>query len=223
MTTLQEIELTSYAPATQIFSYLEFFQLLFPSLIALKIGPGPPTLEEQDRGVLADAFTTFLLAHSGIEKLRLLHACNVDGDDVYLPLTFNKASPEILPNLISLRAHPSQIEALVKAKALFFKSLRSLYITAISEVQDLKYEIKNMFRELVKFTDVHGPCNALRELVFTDLPEPITSSITETFDFEDQMEQASDIFPEIELWRGRVPFYENRVSYKEFDPGSMVY
>ncbi|KAF5329282.1 hypothetical protein D9619_009434 [Psilocybe cf. subviscida] len=213
--TLQEIEFTTYASTTHIFSYLEFFQLRFPSLFALKIGPGPRnisgTLQEPDRDILAGAFTTFLLAHSGIKRLRLLHSTNNDTSaDVYLPLAVEKALPEILPNLVTLRAHPSQIEVFAKAGAQFFGTLRSLHIISMNDVQNLELEIGRMFSELIKFVELYGPCYALRDLIFTDMPESWSTTLAaEKREFQLLIAKIAEVFPELELWKGRIPHYSN--------------
>lgn len=138
---------------------LELFQFRFPKLKTLQIGPG------DDIGLFhkkphRQQFTEFLIAHPTIEDLNLDHWYSTYHDYAHFQLDTELLSPSVLPNIISLEAHPDQVTEFVKAGALFIRTMRKLVIGK-REPSDIVPHIQSMFEAFGGYVDAIGPLQML--------------------------------------------------------------
>lgn len=181
---------------------LALFDLRFPQLTKLKIGPG------DDCGCFhikphRQRFTQFLLAHPTIEHLTL-DQWSLDGtrwNYASLWLDSDMLSPSILPNVVSLRAHPNQVIKFVKAGALFIQTMRRLDIWQ-NEVGDIVPDVQRMFDAFRVYVHTIGP---LRVVEF----HLLLSHMRDGFKFDRAplkpiLEAVYDVFPALEVYEGDI-------------------
>ncbi|KAF5329280.1 hypothetical protein D9619_009438 [Psilocybe cf. subviscida] len=195
LSTLTEISLAIHDGA-----YTEFFRLCFPSLLRFKIGPGHAGYGRNATRAkaISSGLTSFLVAHPSIENLNLAYQSVTDiNRAIYISLRPKLLTPDMLPNVKTLHAHPNQVSQLATANAEFLSSLKTLSISnrSSSGGQGYAYDFSGMLEKLA----AKGPLFA-RHLVTT-----VPYGGTRAENFASDMRKVAEAFPELETWVGSSP------------------
>lgn len=185
--------------------FAKFFQLRFPNLVAFRVGPGHEHFEVKEALLVGSALTGFLMAHSEIKHLDLVYSTStmLNSDTTYVPIDPKVLSPDILPLLRFLKAHPSQVCSFLSAQARSFKILSSLHLTSWDS-DGL------MISKLLEYANANGPCSLVNEL----FAQRNTFYQSSSKSFDAYIEHVATVFPNLERWRGDVPQPFNAVSIR---------
>lgn len=191
LATLTDISITLYDGL-----FAQFFRLHFPKLVTFRVGPGHEHFENKEALAVGSALTSFLMAHLDLAHLELVYSTSMMLDEVtaYIPLDRKALSPNALPKLQLLEAHPSQVYDFLSAGVQFFKTLSSLRLSCGVDGELLISKLSN-------YAKMNGPCNLEELVAYRNTLDLKRSSKT----FHVYIEQVAAVFPNLERWQGATP------------------
>lgn len=109
--------------------------------------------------------------------------------------------PSVLPNIISLEAHPDQVTEFVKAGALFIRTMRKLVIGK-REPSDIVPHIQSMFEAFRGYVDAIGPLQMLEfNLLLSHFKKDYQLNWAP---LKPILEAVYDVFPRLETYIGDI-------------------